>query len=325
MFEFGNQDFSRIFNRASKCIAAVLIIAYGEISQAQHAAQSRIRVRGTPRVIHYTRNDFDSDPQIWAMCQDREGILYFGSNKGALIFNGETWQTVRLPNNSSVRSLAVNSQGVVLAGGFNEFGAVRKDEYGRYYYDSWTHLLRTEDRNIENVWAIHEVQGHMVFRSYKMLIAISGNKAVTLPTSGMYEYSAVLNNNLFVTDGAGVKSVDLDKLEFDHVIADDDLRQENFLSIVPGYGEEQVFVITKEGSFFELDRNGGKPKFLFRVLPVNANNLLTCTLKASGGHYYVGTLSSKVILVTASATGQVDTEIFHDLQDNTVHNLFETR
>ncbi len=29
------------------------------------------------------------------MCQDKNGVLYFANNDGAVIFDGEQWQTVK--------------------------------------------------------------------------------------------------------------------------------------------------------------------------------------------------------------------------------------
>src|SRR5204862_2065334 len=94
-------------------VLCLMILVSGAFKKASgQEAISHKSIKGTPRVIHYTRKDFNSDPQIWTMCQDKEGILYFGSNSGALIYDGETWQNAKLPNNSSIRSLAVSNDGV---------------------------------------------------------------------------------------------------------------------------------------------------------------------------------------------------------------------
>src|SRR5688572_4756873 len=142
MIEIVNQGVIRIFAIRLTYFSALLFLFF--LNQPDCAAQDaghRKVIKGSPRVIHYTRKDFDSDPQIWTMCQDNDGILYFGSNNGVLIFDGERWQKVSFPNNSSVRSLAVNKNGTVFAGGFNEFGVIGKDEFGNYHYESWVHML----------------------------------------------------------------------------------------------------------------------------------------------------------------------------------------
>jgi AraC family chitin signaling transcriptional activator len=290
---------------------------------AQQAADQQ-SIHGTPRVIHYTRKEFNSDPQIWSMCQDQDGILYFGTNSGTLIYDGETWQNVKLPNKSSVRSLGVSHDGTVYAGGFNDFGIIKKDIYGQYYYSSLMNLLRPEDRNIENIWGIHEVQGHMVFRSYGRLIAIANNKAVTMTTAAVYDNSTVLNDKLFVKDGEEVKVVDLHSLEVTRVIGPQDLNNESFLTVLPGYGKHETLVITKQGSLFDLDLAGNKTTFIQRLIGVNANNRITTAIKSTTGNYYLGTLTSKVIALNSIGEQAMPGEVFHELQDNTVHYLFES-
>lgn len=49
-------------------------------------------LKGLPQVVHYSRHDFNADPQFWAVCEDNDGVLYFGNNDGAIIFDGEQWQ-----------------------------------------------------------------------------------------------------------------------------------------------------------------------------------------------------------------------------------------
>src|SRR6187401_1806790 len=74
--------------------------------------QDSTTIQGTPRITHYTKKEFNSDSQFWAMCQDKDGVLYFANNDGAVIFDGEQWQTVKLPNGSSIRSLKVSEEGI---------------------------------------------------------------------------------------------------------------------------------------------------------------------------------------------------------------------
>ena len=75
---------------------------------------------GLPKIVHYNRSDFKADPQFWTMCENDDGTLIFGNNDGALIFDGEHWKKVFLPNNSSIRSLVKTKEGKVYAGGYNE-------------------------------------------------------------------------------------------------------------------------------------------------------------------------------------------------------------
>jgi AraC family transcriptional regulator, chitin signaling transcriptional activator len=169
-------------------IVLVILLVHGRLAMAFQSPDS-LSLRGKPQIVHYTKDQINSNSQFWSMAQAADGILYYGNNDGALIFDGEQWQKVRLPNNSSVRAIAIGSDGVVYAGGYNEFGKIRKDPFGKYYYESMTGLLRPEDKNFENAWQIHEVQGRIVFRTRRLLIAVAENKAITLPAENRFVYS----------------------------------------------------------------------------------------------------------------------------------------
>ena len=87
------------------------VLAQGPFSTLEDKSLQHVDLKGVPSVIHFNRNDFNADPQFWAMCEDAEGILYFCNNDGALVYDGESWQKVTLPNGSSVRSLLNSKDG----------------------------------------------------------------------------------------------------------------------------------------------------------------------------------------------------------------------
>ena len=301
--------------------ALLLLISLEVHSQGQ--VEADLNIEGKPRIVHFTRKDFQSDPQFWCMTQDHNGLLYYGNNEGTLIFDGERWNRVKLPNNSSVRSLKVGLDGTIYAGGFNEFGTIERDAFGNFYYASKTHLLRAEDRSFENIWQIHEAQGFMVFRSTKMLIVLSEGKAVTLPT-GVYNFSAVVNNRLFVQDNDHLNVIDLTLMDVRNVIDLKHFANEHLFALLPGQATGDIYAITKQGSFYQLDLENQRLIFKDRILPMGSNNLLTCAIRGTDGRFYVGTLRSKVISISDKGERIETDAAFNAIQDHTVLNLFES-
>ena len=53
----------------------------------------------------------------------------------------------------------MNQRGEIYAGGFNELGIIKRNEQGKYYYESLVNLLRPEDRNLENIWRYRALAG----------------------------------------------------------------------------------------------------------------------------------------------------------------------
>jgi AraC family transcriptional regulator, chitin signaling transcriptional activator len=312
-------------NRALMVAYGVLLCSYLPVSgQSKNSPLREVEIQGTPRIIHYTKKDFQGDPQFWSMAQGHDGILYFGNNDGALIFDGETWQKVKLPNNSSIRSLKVSLSGTIYAGGYNELGTIQKDQFGKYYYQSLINLLRPEDKSFENIWQIHEAQGHMIFRSAKLLITISNNKAITVPATESFEFSTVLNNRLYIKEGGRLNHMDLSTMQFNLVVDQSAFAGEDILTLLPGSGPKEIILVTKQGSFYKLSPEEGKVIFWQKLLPPNSHNLLICAIQASNGNYYVGTLRTKVISLSKTGERIETSAAFNTIQDNTVLNLFES-
>lgn len=284
---------------------------------------ARAEIKGTPRIIHYTRNDFKGDPQIWSMCQDADGIMYFGNNDGALIFDGARWDKIILQNNSSVRSLLYSSDGKVYAGGFNEFGVIERDTYGNYSYRSLMDQLRPEDRNLENIWSIHEVKNHIVFRSFSKLIALSNNKAFTIPAEDYY-YSAVVNDELYLVDNEGIKSLNLETFEFQTLVLPAQIDNHGVAEIIEGNQPNAISIITRQGDTYTYLTGSGNITHFRNYLQDNSSNEILSAIKSTAGNTYLGTLSSEIIVLDENGETIPIEDDFMDLQDNTVLNLFES-
>lgn len=302
-------------------MSGLFMVSFCTMAQSV-ARPERSEIRGTPRILHYTRDDFHGDSQFWTMCQDQDGILYFGNNDGALVFDGARWYKVLLPNNSSVRSLFYSSDGTVYAGGFNEFGTIERDAFGDYFYQSLTGQLRTEELNFENVWSIHEAQEHVVFRSFNKLIAMSDNKAFTIPVTNCYT-STVIDDQLLLVDAQGMKALDLVSLDFSLLIPSE-LVNQSISAVLPGFREKQLLVITKPGNAFLYDSNTQKAQFFKRFLNPESGNQILSAIKTTGGNYFLGTLSTQIIILDQNGEVVSVNEPSLMLQDNTVLNLFES-
>ncbi len=75
-----------------------------------------------PEIENYLSIDHGAGTQNWGITQDHNGILYFANNHGVLIFNGESWKTVRLPNMAANRSIVSDRKGNIIWGGRGDFG-----------------------------------------------------------------------------------------------------------------------------------------------------------------------------------------------------------
>ncbi|SMO40289.1 DNA-binding transcriptional regulator, CsgD family [Saccharicrinis carchari] len=282
-------------------------------------------INGTPPIIHFSHADYNGDPQFWAACQDHNGVMYFGNNDGVLIFEGENWTKVHLPNNSSVRSLLVSEDGVVFAGGFNEFGRVERDMYGQYHYVSMVHLVRPENRNFTNIWSIHELNNTLIFRSFSQIITFQNQKVSIIQASNNYHHSEVHHGQLFIHDDTSIQLLDVATTSYTKLFETSKLGGEDYLAMLPADNDQSFYILTKQGSIYEWSFNQASPHLITRVLPKNATNRLTCAIKTKSKDIYIGTLSENIQRWTIHKGRLKYNTNFPETQDNTVLALYESQ
>ncbi len=279
---------------------------------------------GTPPIFHYNHNDYNGDSQFWTACQDHNGIMYFGNNDGAIVYNGEFWKKVFLPNKSSVRSLICASDGTIYAGGYNEFGIIERDEKGDYYYKSLTKSLLPEDSNFGNIWQIHEVKNQIVFRGSNHLIIKKDHRISIVKITTTKSYSELHNNLLFLNDKKGVQALDISNLTFQQCFYKKDIGNDDFLTMIPVKNNNYI-IITNQGNVFTWNRNSKSPVFLQKLLPKESNNLICSAILTSTNDLYIGTLSEQISKWTFIKGKFEYNSTFQNIQDNTVLDLFEAQ
>ncbi|MCU0459814.1 MAG: hypothetical protein MUE37_12095, partial [Bacteroidales bacterium] len=75
--------------------------------------------------------------QNWEISRDPvTGYLYFANSAGLIEFNGITARSYPVPYSQGVRSVYVNSDGVIFTGSFEDFGYWVRDRSGALSYTS---------------------------------------------------------------------------------------------------------------------------------------------------------------------------------------------
>lgn len=279
-------------------------------------------IDGRPKVRYYGRRDFKGDAQFWTATEDSLGIMYFGNNDGTLIFDGTSWESLALPNNSSTRSLHYASDGHVYAGGFGQFGRITQDAYGNWHFESLTELLPTSDRNFDNVWSIHEHQGYILFRTYSKLFALKNGKITIIPNEYIY-FSTSLFGNYYLADKSGLKTLDLEGFDFDLLFTSEQIGKSEIGSILSGSTNGELLVITKEGMAFRY--MDGKLSPPTNLISDHSQYQIIDGLKSQSGTYLFGTLHDQILAYDEDLKVVRSGKSYWGLQDNTVLNLFETR
>ncbi len=149
--------------RVPRLVAAVLGIL------AIAPAPARAPLEGDPPVARHTPN-VDAYPQNFTVAQDARSVVYVGNYDGVLIYDGERWELLRLPNRDLARSLAYDGAERVYVGSHDLFGYLSRGADGRERFHDLTALFKPllkEGESFEDVWDILVTRQGVFFRALR--------------------------------------------------------------------------------------------------------------------------------------------------------------
>ena len=139
------------------------------VLSAESRATPNDRETGLPFLRNYSPREYRAQSQNWAVTQDQHGVIYIGNNDGVLVYDGVRWHTIRVANDSAVRSLAVDGNGVVYVGARGEFGYLAPDESGAPHYVSLLDRVPAADRSFKDIWRTLATSSGVYFSSFDRL------------------------------------------------------------------------------------------------------------------------------------------------------------
>lgn len=145
-------------------VVASLIMSCG-VGSAQPWEQM-----GAPFLTNYPPGVYNQHSQTWDVVQDNRGMMYFGNVNGVLVYDGLEWSLVELPGKTTVRSLAVDEEGRVYVGSYNDLGYLRPDEKGLLEFVSLSHLVPEKYKPFYDIWDIHLVGDSVYFQTDRKIL-----------------------------------------------------------------------------------------------------------------------------------------------------------
>lgn len=99
--------------------------------------QAQLNKYGTPIIKNYSTQQTPGTEQNWWITKDKFGTVYFANDdRGVIRYDGTTWSQIPVRNNSRVRSLDTDKNGIIYVAGAYEFGYIEPDETGKHVYVS---------------------------------------------------------------------------------------------------------------------------------------------------------------------------------------------
>ncbi|MGM0406984.1 MAG: SpoIIE family protein phosphatase [Bacteroidota bacterium] len=97
-------------------------------------ASQTIAQEGTPFITHFKESK-NFETQNWSISQSNDNIMLFANRKGILTFDGQEWNTIKLPNIPFVVKKNPYDNKIYI-GANNDYGILEKNNKGLFEYNS---------------------------------------------------------------------------------------------------------------------------------------------------------------------------------------------
>tara|TARA_B100000508_G_scaffold141093_1_gene146628 strand:+ start:148205 stop:151414 length:3210 start_codon:yes stop_codon:yes gene_type:complete len=151
-----------------------------------------------PPITNYTTTDYglDFSPESNGICQDQNGVMYFGSTGNILSFDGNQWRAIETVSSRLTHSLLTSSEGTIYVGSQGDFGRLISDSLGQYHYESLVDSMLREKHPFNEIWKILEIDNKIYFHSEQQIFMYSDGNIKTLPMPSTVHTVFKTNNKL---------------------------------------------------------------------------------------------------------------------------------
>lgn len=278
------------------------------------------------QITSFSKSDFNADPQFWTMYEDHEGVLYFGNNDGVLIYNGVSWHKVVLPNHGSVRSIVADRNGVIYVCGYHEVGTLEKDHFGTYTYVSWIDKLHWQNKDLENIWQAHEINGHLLLRTFHELLVVTSHHVTRLPATSLFTYAALIGTTYYIADTEqGLLALDIKTMKLNLVFTPQDLKQESIVAVLPTQENHEILLFTKSGAIYKANTETKKVTFWLHVFKKDQIDQITSAISYHNQTYLIGTLMAGIVILDRQGHVQHNTLLTSTTKNTSINYLYKTK
>ena len=275
---------------------------------------------GTPLMHNYTPNEYGGHIQNWSIVQDKRGVMYFANGGSILEYDGKEWRMIHL---KFTRSLAIDGDGVIYAGGFNEFGYFMPDSAGNLFYNLLNNKIDEKYSEFSDIWKIHVIDDKVYFLADDKLFIYENDEIKVMESkTASFDMSFVVNGEYFVyLLDKGLAKLTGDSLKL--IVSKEEFFGNKIMTMLP-FAEKKILIVTRKSGLFLLDENGVYP-YKTDVDEFLKKNQIISGIILSDRRYAFGTITGGLIITDKNGNYSRIINQENGLQDNTVINILEDR
>ena len=255
---------------------------------------------GTPFIRNYSPREYSASSGNWVIAQDHRGIMYFGNAEGILEYDGNKWRMIPVANNSLVRSMSIDSSGIVYVGAVGEFGFLSPNEKGLMTYHSLVNKLPLDEQDFADVWKTYATPDGIYFQTFTKLIRIKNGIVKIWKPETAFHFSFFVRNKFYVNEkGQGLKELVNDKLQ---LVARGSIFSGLRIYSMLSYAGNSILIATRERGLYLMKTNLSEKDSAITYLDNKSNERLINDQVYGGvalknGNFAFATLTNGILIV----------------------------
>ncbi len=295
-----------ITQRIARSVSILFFLVSG-FSEAQY----------TPVVQNYPPEQYGADNQNWAIEQSDNGLLFVANQSRVLLFDGNRWESVFVPNAQNIRSIKVVEDRLYV-GGSMSIGFYQITPRG---LEDYSEIKGLEHQNIdvgEEFWNITQLDERLFLQSKRAIYEVVENQLVlrTPFESDRPESFSHRGDLYFFSPKEAIQfsSGEYHRFELPELSS----------AFVGTYERNEAqFLINEIGETFRLNE-GELVKESNPFVDLKNSDQIYDLLQLNNGHLVVGTISSGLHVYDAEGRLLYVLDKRSGLNNNTVLGLFQS-
>ncbi|MBI4647443.1 MAG: SpoIIE family protein phosphatase [Bacteroidia bacterium] len=273
--------------------------------------------QGIPYIRNYLPKEYGGHSQIFSICQDNRGVMYFANTPFITEYDGKNFRQIKISDRFvTIRSLTKGNDGRIYIGAENDFGYLAPDKSGNMCFYSLLNLVDTNERNFDNVWMTCMLGNKIYFSAYEKIFVYENNKITIIKPKVKFHLTFSSGKKIYTLDyGEGLKS-----LEGNNLKSVAGCEKFAGVSAVIDFGSDSL-LIASESNLYIHDGKKISP-FICEANKYLLNNRLYRMIKVSDTIFVAATLQGGIVLMNKS--GKIKLIINKDtgLQSDVILSVF---
>jgi len=265
-------------------------------------------------VTNYNKSHYNIKTQLRSIKQGLNGIMYFGTNKGLLSYDGTEWDMIELPRYNSVRSLDMDATGTVYIGSQGDFGYLKSSHSGKHGFVSLIPLLAASDLNFRDVWKTTAHTEGIFFQTQNKVYLYKSDSIRTYSFPNRLSFDFIFDSHYYLYSAENEKLYRFNKNKFDTIALPNSIKNYKIYGVVPFKSDELILFTELHGPVIYSLNSVPKQKDSRILSPKLAQffNRYPCTSGSvlPDGNIVLGTNGSGILIINTNG------EIVENLNEN---------